>query len=114
MRIDWRRLIPGFWVQTCPTSLEWDAMLNDLMDRHDPTEREKYTIKFGSINIWIENWPYAYGRPYNGFRQGGNPTVDVVPTVKTRLRLRAFVDGIPIKGHPSDREKLAIIAGMMK
>lgn len=83
--MDLSRLLPRYWIQNYPTNMEWDAMLNDLMDRYPPTDRGDYTVTFGPVEVWIENWPYAYGRI-------DRPThVDLLPTVKTRKRLRRLV-----------------------
>jgi hypothetical protein len=82
--MDWGRLIPGYWVQNYPTDLEWDAVLNTIMDEAKEVHLSAYTTKIDGIVIWTHNYPYAYGRCYS-IRETG------VPKVKTRKRLRKFV-----------------------
>lgn len=85
MRFDWQRLWPKYWLQNAPTNYEWDAILNDLMDKHE-IQRGYCAVKLGKVEVWASNWPYAYGSPYLAGR-----VKDVLPTVATRKRLRALV-----------------------
>lgn len=79
--IDWQRLWPIYWMQNYPTNRVRDGMINREMNNHPITIIDKYTVKIGRLEVWIENWPYAYGRP-------ANPSFPLMPTVKTRKRLR--------------------------
>lgn len=83
-QIDWMRLRPMHWLQNSPTDWEWDAILNDLLDKHDPI-RGYMTVTIGKVEVWVSNWPYAYGSPY------GSGLLDVLPSVATRKRLRSMV-----------------------
>lgn len=45
----------------------------------------EYYIRLGGIEVWVENWPYAYGNPYS-------PKMRVLPTMKTRKRLKKMIE----------------------
>lgn len=80
--IDWRRLLPRYWLQNEPTDRYWDAAINLALDSTLPIVG-RLTFTVGKTEVWIGNWPYAYGsqcRASSG-----------LPTVKTRLRIRAAV-----------------------
>ena len=90
--MDWLRVItPSAWLQLHPTSMEWDKRLNYLLDNHD-IKLGYLTIDIGGVEIWASNYPYAYGSAHDGssFR-------NVLPTVKTRKRLKKLVDQTSIK-----------------
>ena len=65
---------------------QYDKWLNDLMDKGTPLEEKSYyTVRFKdtTANIWVQNYPYAYGYTYgpdSGF-----------PTMRTRKRLAAYI-----------------------
>ena len=87
MAFEFRRLLPSYWYQNAPTNLKWDATLNEALDRG--VDSIGYCVaKVGGIDVWIENWPYAYGSHYRAFDSLDRP----LPTIKTRLRLRAAID----------------------
>lgn len=90
MNIDWRRLWPIYWMQNEPTDYAWDKLLNDLLDKHTPV-RSYMTCKLGKIEVWVGNFPYSYGGYYDDStsRYG-------LPTVKTRLRLRAALNSADV------------------
>jgi hypothetical protein len=85
MRIDWQRLIPRYWFQNYPTSWEWDALLNELLDQH-PISFGYLTVTIGGAEVWAGNYPYAYGHPYA-------PEMQALPSVATRRRLRRAIEG---------------------
>jgi len=80
---DWMRLWPKYWQQNYSTSMEWDGHLNRLLDKGPVEIIDRYTASIAGVEVWIENWPYAYGRPY--------PMTGIMPTVATRKRLRDAV-----------------------
>lgn len=82
-RFDWGRLDPRFWLQNEPTNWEWDTILNDLLDHHEP-KLGYLTVTLGNVEVWVSNWPYAYGSPHS-------PEANVLPSTATRKRLRAVV-----------------------
>lgn len=81
---DWERFWPLYWFQNSQTSREWDRMLNYLLDHHEVIQDSDLSVKIGPVTVWVGNWPYAYGSPWT-------PEIDVLPTVKTRKRLRSLV-----------------------
>lgn len=83
-KIDWLRLLPGFWLQNEPTDWEWDATLNRLLDKHEP--KEGYlTASIGGVEVWTGNYPYSYGSCHD-------PKLRFLPSVATRKRLRAVLE----------------------
>ena len=91
--IDWHRIIcPATWIQNYPTSMGWDAALNLMMDNKFPVKRvSELVIELGSSSIWIGNYPYAFGHPY--------PEPEVLPTVKTRKCLLAYISAHEIASY---------------
>lgn len=83
---DFYRLLPPYWLQNDPTSKEWDAALNKALDSGQIKKLSSHTVDVGPYTVWIENWPYGYGRP----RPNG-VMVNAMPTVKTRKRLRKAI-----------------------
>ena len=89
MRIDWQRLFkPYYWNQNYQTCWEWDALLNDILDKAEKVEKTLHRTNIDGVELWTDNWPYAYGRPILSYRG----TVNVLPSVKTRKRLRNILD----------------------
>lgn len=65
---------------------EWDVLLNELMDKYEPSERSDYKVKFGSQQVWVENYPYSYANAYYG------PVMNSgIPSAKTIRRLRILL-----------------------
>lgn len=83
MRFDWQRLWPKYWVQNEPTNWEWDATLNDLLDKYKPIPGYM-TVTLGPVEVWVSNYPYSYGRPWR-------PLGKFLPSVATRKRLKSAV-----------------------
>jgi hypothetical protein len=76
-----------------PFSKEWDDKLNELMDKYEPVldkpnslDGEIYTVTFAEHCVWVANYPYAYGKPYD-FRMANS----VRPSRLTILRLHNLV-----------------------
>lgn len=83
--MDWYRLLPMFWYQNAPTSLEWDRALNDALDKYGATLIDAYTCRVGGCEVWIGNWPHAYGYSWSP------KSCNFLPKVSTRMRLRRIV-----------------------
>lgn len=89
---------PRFWARTDRVSSLWDSSLNRLLDA---VERGDVAVSVGhfravfadKVEVWIENWPYAYGRPCPN---GAGP-YSVLPRRKTALRLRRVLDEHAVK-----------------
>lgn len=66
-----------------PYSREWDIMLNKLLDKEDNVKIVSgFTARVGGIDVWIGNYPYAYGNPEQ---------LDVRPSRATIERLHKAV-----------------------
>ena len=76
---------PHYWLSIESTCYKWDARVNYLLDNYTPTSISSHVIVINNINIWIANYPYAYGSHWGG------PS-DVIPRPKTRVRLKKVVD----------------------
>lgn len=87
MKIDWHRIItPGAWFQLGKVDWEYDAEMNAALDEFGLTDVSEYYCNIGAQRVWIQNYPYAYGRPEGETGQGYT-----LPSLKTRRRLRDMV-----------------------
>ena|ERR1700749_3735191 len=93
MVVDWYRLLPAYWYQYCATSPLWDEALNEALDS-GISSADYYRCNVGGYSVWIQNWPYDYGGMVGG--DDGRSIVGL-PTVRTRLRLRAAVEDYRIR-----------------
>ena len=82
----------------------WSAELNALLDRHGIAWANVYVARVGSIDVWIANWPYAFGSRYvqadqrlPDFLRPERPP----PNMETRLRLRAIVSAWFAENSPT-------------
>lgn len=66
-----------------PISEEWDAILNKLMDTYEPSKIGDHTCYFGDTEVWISNYPYAFGKL--GF-------YDYLPKYPTMRRLKKILE----------------------
>lgn len=90
MKFDWHRLIrPRSWVQLYKTNWEWDALLNDMLDNQQPVAVREFAATICGVEVWTANWPYAYGSPICP------KTINVLPSMKTRLRLKRALGDAP-------------------
>ena len=96
MKIDWYRLLPWYWFQSYPTSWEWDALLNEILDKRTNVTVSNYTTTIDGVEIWTANYPYAYGSPRN--------TKKFLPSVKTRKRLKKFVERLKKLVESTERD----------
>jgi hypothetical protein len=88
MKIDWERVFkPIYWTQNYPTCWEWDALLNEIMDKAENINTDKICrVNIDGVEIWASNWPYAYGSPHILINDN-----NVLPSVKTRKRLKKML-----------------------
>lgn len=87
---------PAFWLSSGKVCKKWDAELNALLDHHEQTNgaetlnESNYIMHIKGVEVWIENYPYAYGRQWNS--RAFYPNVNsVLPRRTTRIRLRKLV-----------------------
>ena len=78
----------------CPFSAEYDDFLCAAMDAGDVRVSDKYVAVVGGAQVWIANYPYAFGRPCCG--------IEVLPSLATRKRLHSVCASATI---PAPREK---------
>lgn len=100
MKFEWKRLLPKYWYQNSPTDWDWDATLNDILDRAKRIEVNTFTTTIDGVTIWTSNWPYAYGAFYH---HGSN---EGLPSIKTRHRLRDTLESARKKSLQETIEKL--------
>ena len=90
--MDWGRLLPGYWLQNFPTNLVWDEFVSKAIDEDRVKAISQHYAAIGGMRVWIENYPYAYGRPV-----GVAGLSNILPTVKTRKKLRAALMDMALK-----------------
>ena len=79
---------PRFWIRVESVSREWGETVEKLMDEYEPRYVDRYTIFLGDTQVWVESWPFAFGRKWRG------AFVDSpVPPRRTAIRLRKLIDG---------------------
>lgn len=95
MSIDFYRLLPSFWIQTRKTFDPWDKALNKALDTFEVTEVGPHTARVGPFEVWISNYPYAFG--YNR-----SDALELIPRCRTRIRLRKAI----MKAHEGRYEEM--------
>lgn len=76
---------PTYWVRNYRCSEEWDKELNSMLDKPVFEYTGSHTIKLNGKMVWISNYPYAYGSPYEW-------GVEVLPRRETVIRLKDTLD----------------------
>ena len=80
---------PSCWLQNYTYSSLWDRELRRMLDKGDKIVIvDNYYVKIGGVEVWVENYPYAYGRP-NG--------IEIRPSRSTVLRLHDAVLVVHLK-----------------
>ena len=76
---------PSFWISNNHTCIVWDAELCELMDDDaDVSTINKFTVKIGNYQVWVGNYPYAFGSNHD------NP-YHSLPKRRTRERLLKYI-----------------------
>lgn len=80
---------PTHWFRLGRTSKELSYRLNNLMDAGAEVEIYSYRAKLGSVNLWVSNYPYAYGSllrdsPFSALEED-------IPDRITVIRLRNYI-----------------------
>ena len=74
---------PKFWVMEHPYSRQWDIKLNEMLDKENNIKVVNgFWARVGGVDVWIGNYPYAYGNP---------ELIDVRPSRATIERLQDAV-----------------------
>lgn len=87
---------PIHWIRNSFTSKEWDKNMNELLDNPISVVyalEGKHTVILNGIEIWVENYPYSYGSPYNNCTYNNH-----LPTRITAFRLNKFLksNNVPV------------------
>jgi hypothetical protein len=84
------RCHPGAITRNERTCKHWDKKLLRILNNPISISREnEYWVKINGDNIWVANYPYAYGSPDNN-REG-------LPSRSTVVKLRMVVDALDEK-----------------
>jgi hypothetical protein len=71
---------------------EWDKELNALLDTNPKVSGGYISVDIGGMNIWLGNWPYSFGYPYN------RHTKQASRLTKQRLKDYVKASGANIRG----------------
>jgi len=88
-----------WWFMNERYSKRWDIELNRLIDKDNGIidymndGQTYFSIKFGDVEVWVNNYPYAYGTP------NGNKYIpsNIRPSRETIERLKEYVESIEKK-----------------
>ena len=87
---------PIYWMPLNPYSDHWDKVLNNLIDSDkgelgdvNSIDGQIYTIKFGDVEVWIQNYPYSYGHIHSS---GGETLPKHRPSRLTIKKLEKMVE----------------------
>jgi hypothetical protein len=96
----WVAVRPHFWLMNYPHSAALTAWINERLDAGEaPVRLDEYTVRFGGRVLWVRNYPYAYGRIY----EGNAPRL--LPSRRTIYRLAQAID--PLSPDEKMRDFLA-------
>jgi hypothetical protein len=70
----------------------WDRELNNLLDNYKLKDIDNYTATLNGVEIWIGNYPYAYGTVHTNGHYG-RPSRSTI----YRLRQRVKVDSMTLE-----------------
>lgn len=62
--------MPSYWIMNLSYSNVWDKKLNELLDKYEFTDIDKFTAKLGNYEIWVANHPYNSFVPYDDLING--------------------------------------------
>lgn len=56
-------------IRNYPTSKELSVLINSILDHENPTVKfmNEYVVRINEFDIWVSNYPYAYGGLYHCF-----------------------------------------------
>jgi hypothetical protein len=81
-------------------NLDWDILLNKLIDKGNVTHIDDYCVTFDDkYSVWIANHPYASGHLHkNKVGIKSKPHC----SKKTKIRLEDFVNNLPSSDNDDD------------
>lgn len=98
-----RILRPNYWIQNYPTCDKYSDEIENLIDSGAEVEViDRFTAKIDGRKLWIENYPYAYGREEARvenyyymygvyFYENLNEGFEVLPTARVRKKLKNYI-----------------------
>ncbi len=78
-------MTPSCWIRNRSTNKQWDRMVLSQLKTPHFTENDNYTVMLNGVQMWVENYPYAYGTDYTGLNDG-------MPSRATVFRLKDALD----------------------
>lgn len=79
----WVLLHPSFWIMNYPYNEGWDKALNEAMDNKAMVFKQgACRIELDGLEIWVANYPYAYGT---------NTVSGIRPSRRTVNRLASYI-----------------------
>lgn len=82
-----------------PYSPAWDAFISAAISAGDVTVNDKYHAVVRGVEVWISNYPYAFGKPAYG--------LEVLPSIQTRARLHEACVQAVIASAPQSKQGAA-------
>lgn len=61
---------PSCWIRNRLTNWQWDREIRQQLKNPKFTNIGRCTCNLGSLDIWIENYPYEYGCDNTGIIKG--------------------------------------------
>ena len=91
-----RILRPKFWRQNYPTCDLLSAAIEREIDSKSPVSIiDCYTAKLANMELWIGNYPYAYGYLRN-------PEIKDLPSARVRAKLKKYITEAVLKETTND------------
>lgn len=74
---------PKFWYQSYDTCYIYDKNINLAIEKYGIKQVDRYTVLIGDVEIWIRNYPYAFGNVYSDAR--GDLRLLPAPTTRKKI-----------------------------
>lgn len=79
----WVLVRPGYWISNYPTCKKLDRfILHHISKGTEPIILNDYYVKLGKRDLWVQNYPHAYGHPRGR---------KILPSCRTRNLLREYI-----------------------
>ena len=87
-----KSLLPLHWIRNHSTDEEWDALILSFLENPVFSEPEYkglgYVLKLNGVEIWVENYPYAFGSPADT----SGTSYAKLPSRRTVIKLKEALD----------------------
>jgi len=81
---------PKYWISNYIPDPVLDKKIRDIIYNEKPiTKLSRYECCFGSLSLWIGNYPYAYGEDTSFEKL--KIRYETLPTRRTRILLRRYI-----------------------